>query len=159
MTFADPGDLGSGDVVTEAWVDQVRENFVSMLDFTSYTPTFTQSATVSKTVNHAFYIQFGFIVIGFVKMAATSAGTVSNAILGGLPTAHNLSINSPIGWGYFQDSGTDVKTGILVTAAAAGGTTAKIQRDAKADTLGTASDSVAVASGDILGYSFIYQAQ
>ncbi len=55
------------------------------LTFTDYTPDWTQSATITKTVNWARYTQFGKLVIGTVKMTATSAGTANNKVLVGLP--------------------------------------------------------------------------
>jgi hypothetical protein len=50
-----------------------------------YTPTWTQSATITKTVNWARYMQLNDLVIGSVKMTASSAGTANNKILIGLP--------------------------------------------------------------------------
>jgi hypothetical protein len=46
-----------------------------------------------------------------------------------------------------------------VTQGVAGGTVCNLQRDGKAATLGSASDSMAVASSDNVGYTFIYKAQ
>jgi hypothetical protein len=50
-----------------------------------YTPTWTQSATITKTVDWARYMQLNDLVIGSVKMTASSAGTADNKILIGLP--------------------------------------------------------------------------
>jgi hypothetical protein len=159
MTFAVPTDLSSGDILTEAWVDQVRDNFTALSTWSSFTPTFTQSATITKTLIHGYYVQLGDLVIGHVKMTATSAGTVNNEIRVGLPVAHDLAANSPIGDFWFQDAGTDVKIGSLVTQGAAGGTVCNLQRDTKAATLGSTSDVVTVASSDSVGYTFIYRSQ
>ena len=52
-----------------------------------FTPSGTQSATITKTVNFARYCQFNKLVFGSVKMTATSAGTANNKVLVGLPVA------------------------------------------------------------------------
>ena len=52
-----------------------------------YTPSWTQSATITKTVNWARYSQFNKIVHVSIKMTATSAGTANNRVLVGLPVA------------------------------------------------------------------------
>lgn len=55
------------------------------LTYADYTPTWTQSAAITKTVDWARYTQFGKMVMGSIKMTATSAGTANNKILVGLP--------------------------------------------------------------------------
>jgi hypothetical protein len=50
-----------------------------------YTPTWTQSATITKTVNWARFTQLNKLVQGSIKMTASSAGTANNKILVGLP--------------------------------------------------------------------------
>jgi hypothetical protein len=159
MTFANLPDLSPSDIFTAAHTDQIRDNFIAMSTWASYTPTLTQSATVTKTVNHALYIRLGDLVIGFVKMTCSSAGTASNGIRVGLPTAHNLVGDSVIGVGHFQDITADINVGELWTAGAAGGTTAMIVRDNSTGEVGTASDPNTIASGDVIAYQFMYQAQ
>lgn len=63
----------------------------------SYTPTWTQSATITKTTDWARYTQLGKWVQGSIKMTASSAGTANNKILVGLPvtaSANNFIIGS-----------------------------------------------------------------
>lgn len=55
--------------------------------WTTYTPTFTQSATITKTVNYAGYIRVGRMVKGTFHMTASSAGTAANIIQVGLPVS------------------------------------------------------------------------
>lgn len=65
----------------------------------TYTPTFTQSATITKTVNWARYMQFNKLVVGSVKLTASSAGTANNKILVGLPvsaSANNFIIGEAV---------------------------------------------------------------
>jgi hypothetical protein len=52
-----------------------------------YTPSWTQSATITKTVNWARYTQLGKWVQVSIKMTASSAGTADNKILVGLPVS------------------------------------------------------------------------
>jgi hypothetical protein len=65
----------------------------------SYTPSWTQSATITKTVNWARYTQLGKWVQGSIKMTASSAGTANNKMLVGLPvnaSADNFIVGSMV---------------------------------------------------------------
>jgi hypothetical protein len=55
--------------------------------WTDYSPSWTQSATITKTVNFARYCQFNKLIFVSLKMTATSAGTSNNKILVGLPVS------------------------------------------------------------------------
>jgi hypothetical protein len=70
----------------------------------NYTPTWTQSATITKTVNWARYMQFNKLVCAQIKMTASSAGTANNKILVGLPV--NASSNNYLmgSYTYFDES-------------------------------------------------------
>jgi hypothetical protein len=78
-----------------------------------YTPTWTQSATITKTVNWARFTQLNKLVQGSIKMTASSAGTANNKILVGLPVGASTN-NFIIGQMTFMDdsSNTDVQTTI-----------------------------------------------
>lgn len=71
--------------------------------WTSFTPTLTQSATVTKTTNHAKYIVLGKWMSVVVDMTVTGAGTANNAIVIGLPVAIPLT-QYAIGSGFVYDS-------------------------------------------------------
>lgn len=160
MTFAVPDDLATGDVFPEAWADQVRDNFTAMSTWATYTPVLTQSATITKTVNHAYYIRLGDLIIGFVKMTPSASGTLNNAVLSSLPVAHALSIDSTVGLMYYFDNGTANRAGTVQTNDVAGTTAVKFISAGDSIAFG-ASGSVMtqVASGDILDFTFIYRAQ
>lgn len=64
----------------------------NLLSWQNYTPTWTQSATITKTTNWARYYQLNKLVTVSVKMTATSSGTANNAIKIGLPV--NASSNN-----------------------------------------------------------------
>lgn len=57
----------------------------------NYTPTWTQSVAIAKTVNWARYVVTGKWVQVSIRMTATSAGTASNKILVGLPIPANAN--------------------------------------------------------------------
>lgn len=76
----------SGQVLTAATLNTIGAASVS------YTPTFTQSVTINKTVNIARYWQFQKLVLVQFSLTATSNGTAGNAIVVGLPlTASNFA--------------------------------------------------------------------
>lgn len=84
------GSFVSGQVLTAAELNAAGT-------WQSYTPTWTQSATITKTTNWARYMEFNKIIVGSVKMTASSAGTANNKILVGLPvsaSANNFIIGS-----------------------------------------------------------------
>lgn len=91
-----------------SWGVQVNANFDAVYDdvlaklgvWSTYTPTWTQSATITKTVTRSEYVQLGKIVTGVVSLSATSAGTASNAILITNPVTAKWASNTPVGAGY-----------------------------------------------------------
>lgn len=93
------GSFVSGQVLTAAELNAAGA-------YSDYTPTWTQSATITKTVNWARYSQFNKIVTGSIKMTATGAGTSNNTILVGLPVSAS-SNNYVMGTGiYISATGT-----------------------------------------------------
>lgn len=79
-----------------------------------YTPSWTQSATITKTVNWARYSQFNKLVFVSIKMTASSAGTANNVIKIGLPVAAS-SNNFLMGTAVWSSSGaTPTSRGLYV---------------------------------------------
>lgn len=67
----------------------------------TYTPTWTQSATISKTTTTSVYRRVGRRYSGNISMSATSAGTATNAIKVTTPaTSASSSISVGQGWYY-----------------------------------------------------------
>lgn len=83
----------------------------------TYTPTWTQSATITKTVTEARYTQVGKTVTVKVNLVATGAGTAANAMIVSLPVTAAAS-GGYIGSGAFQDASVGTY-GIVVTLATA----------------------------------------
>lgn len=154
--------------------------------YQSYTPTWTQSATITKTVNWARYTLLNKLVIGSIKMTASSAGTSNNKVLVGLPvaaSADNFIIGKMV---LFDDSQTSdsVSDSFLVfcessttmsfyvshffssTAASITVQTDDLNYPTTDVRLGqnyttianTARTGFAVASGDIMWIQFMYEA-
>lgn len=122
--------------------------------WTSYTPTFTQSATITKTVGYARWMRVGRTVIGGFHMTATSAGTASNAIRVGLPvTAGALPNDLGIGSGYVADVSSPqnyiASLGVITTTA--------VGFIVAAGYVGS-SVAMTIASGDIVTGQFMYEA-
>jgi hypothetical protein len=99
------GTFASGQVLTAAELNTAGA-------MQTYTPTWTQSATITKTVNWARYTQLNKWVYGSIQMTATGAGTVNNKILVDFPV--NASANNFIvGTAYFSDA--SASPGAMVT--------------------------------------------
>jgi len=148
-----------------------------------YTPSWTQSATISKTVNWARYTQFNKIVMGSVKMTATSAGTANNKVLVGLPVAasSNNFIVGTMNYGdasssnlttlpfnaYYESSttisffvGRTETNSTSMTLPDINGGPAGSERFGQNYTnrLGSSVTGITVASGDIIYVQFMYEA-
>ncbi len=127
--------------------------------WTSYTPTLTQSATVTKTVSYAKYEKIGRLVYVQISLSITGAGTVNNAIIIGVPfTAGTALIN---GSGYLADTSAGTNYPFIVVQAS---TTTVTLLDSTQGTGGVflgqtgAAMSAALASGDGIQCSFFYEA-
>lgn len=78
---------------------------------TGYTPTLTQSGSVTKTVTVADYVQLGKFVTVWFHLAVTGSGTTNNAVLVGLPVTANTTHASSameLGSGEILDNGTNL---------------------------------------------------
>lgn len=148
--------------------------------YTAYTPTWTQSATITKTVNWARYVQIGKFVNGSIKMTASSAGTANNKILVGLPVAASAN-NFIIGQMMFFDDSTNTdlvitvpcfyessttmsfahyqifSSALRITPSGAQGTTNRFGQNFT-DGAGDSVTGVTVASNDVIYVQFAYEA-
>ncbi len=130
------------------------------LTYTDYTPTWTQSTTITKTVNFARYTQFGKMVHVSVKMTATGSGTATNNIAIGLPVTASAN-NFVMGSAMHLDESTandDIRTFIAVY-----NTSSSVIFMNTASFNGThqyfgVNQSITIASGDVMWMSLIYEA-
>jgi hypothetical protein len=80
--------LSSGQILTAATMNSIGAAWES------YTPTLTQSSTVTKTVTYAKYTQINKLCIVNVRLDVTGAGTAANSVVVGLPlTSASANIN------------------------------------------------------------------
>lgn len=152
------GTFVAGQVLTAAELNSAGS-------WSTYTPTFTQSATITKTVNWARYMQLNDLVIVNLKMTASSAGTANNEIKVGLPV--NASANNFLmGTMLFMDdsfSGDPVSFSIAVydsTSAVKFRRPAADQSEELADYVGLTASGQAftIASGDAIWVQLTYEA-
>lgn len=122
-----------------------------------YTPTFTQSATITKTVNWARFTQLNKLVQVSIKMTASSAGTADNLILVGLPV--NASTNNFLMGQAINFTTVNFARYIVFESATAVKFTTSFAAASSASFHGlTAGDGVTVASGNIYYLNFAYEA-
>lgn len=122
--------------------------------WTSYTPTFTQTATITKTIGRAAYIKIGRLVIADVTMTATSAGTAAAQIRVGLPVTAAAGTPSSCS-AYFYDTSATTRyclSGFAITTSALA-----FVHDTGGSGVFGSSPGVTVASGDIVGYTVMYE--
>jgi hypothetical protein len=127
-------------------------------DWTSYTPTLTQSATVTKTMTYAKYVKVGRMVTVQGVLAVTGTGTASQPIIIGLPVTSASSLTSQtIGTGYVLD----VSAGAQYLAHAIFATATSIYLLPSTGTAGSALGSsvmtAALASGDTVAINVTYE--
>lgn len=162
MAYTAPRTWVTGELVTAAMLNaNVRDNqnaaFPLGVDaWTAYTPTLTQSATVTKTVTYAKYQRVGRTITVNMIMSVTGAGTASNNILIGLPVASAAAGNITSGAGFIGDSSAALNyTGAAVLAST---TTVGIVANVGAGFLGASAMTAALASGDSVGLFVTYEA-
>lgn len=126
--------------------------------WTAYTPTLTQSATVTKTLNYAKYARSGNTVFVQLAMTVTGAGTGANAVLIGLPVAAaNAASLACWGVGTIYDASANLAyKGVAVVSSS---TAASIWASSTSvNALGVADFTAALAVGDIVDLSIMYEA-
>jgi hypothetical protein len=125
--------------------------------WTDFTPTLTQSATVTKTVTYARYVKIGRLVVANVRLAVTGTGTAANNVVFGLPVAAASNNGRPWGTGeIFDASAVLLYHGVAISLST---TTIGIRATtgSAGTLLGAGSFTAALASGDDIGYSVMYE--
>lgn len=123
--------------------------------WSDYTPTLTQSGTVTATVNFAKYVDVGNIRFIDVSLSVTGSGTGSNVVTVSIPSSA-ASTGATVGSGYFYDtSASGYLTFIVETASS---TTVKFMASGggtstNKDFLGAGTPfQSALASGDLIKF-------
>lgn len=128
--------------------------------WTSWTPTVSQSSSVTVTVTYAKYMRIGRLIIGTFQLAVTGSGTSSNAIgVSGLP-ATPAQASLIIGSGRIWDNSATTWYGADLYSHTSGATLAfHVSSAASSDPrLGVFSMTAGLASSDILTGTFQYEA-
>jgi hypothetical protein len=147
------GTFTAGQVLTAAELNSTGA-------WTSYTPTWTQVATITKTVNWARYMQLGKLVEVHIKMTASSAGTAGGLILVGLPVTASAD-NRLMGIGTIAAASSNNEKPLFSIFSSS--TTVRFrsviddasQLNALSD---NAPNSFTIASGDIINCKLTYEA-
>lgn len=164
MPYSTPRTWITGEVVTAAEFNQeIRDNLgaiapLGAAGWTSYVPTLTQSATVTKTVNYANYYKVGRLVVVEGSLGVTGSGTGANGVIVGLPVvAVYAGSFMVVGSGYINDS----SAAIVYCGVAALTSTATVAfyptTNASGTFLGQSGFSAALAAGDVVSYSLAYE--
>jgi len=119
----------------------------------SYTPTLTQSVTVTKTINSARYARIQKIVTCDILLTCTSAGTAANGVVVGLPIAAS-GTQRLVGTGFIYDASTAIVYN--VSAITASSTT--VQFFYQTATGWGFSPNIALALNDQIRILFTYEA-
>lgn len=120
----------------------------------TWTPTVTQSGTVTCTVNTATYFEFGSLVVAWFMLTVTGSGTVGNNVSVSLPVTSATSTSQPVGPGYVDDASGPLKyAGSWVL-----GSTTTVLLDVHAGATGTfgTSPAIALAASDVIRGQLIY---
>lgn len=165
MAWSTPATWVAGAVLTAAQLNaQLRDNlnaaFPLAVDaWTAYTPTLTQSATVTKTVTYAKYQRVGRLIVVQGNLAVTGAGTAANAVTVGLPVTAAVGGFMVVGSGYIQDAsaGAVNYSGIAVLASTTTMVFANAQGAATNGLLGVGGFAAALAAGDVVTYAATYE--
>lgn len=147
----------AGETVTAANLNAQLKDFAGGFGaWTSYTPAWTQSTTITKTTNYAKYARIQKTVFCQVQLIATGGGTGGNAISVALPVTAAYSAALCIGSGSFYDaspSGHYAGAAILLSA-----TTVGIYTSASTTAAVGSTPSLTVATGDQIFLSLMYEA-
>lgn len=124
----------------------------------SWTPTVTQSGSVTVTITYARYIVLARLVVVQARLAVTGTGTAANAIIiGGVPSviepANSGAATYVIGAGLVRNTGTAFNGGVL---AAVGVSDWRFIQAGNNNFVGIA-PSFALASGDEIGFEASYE--
>lgn len=145
--------------VNPAMVDIMGNHFIpNDKVFRDWTPTITQSVSVSGTITYARYITLAQVAIVQARITISSAGVANNAIvIGGQPSViehgNTDSGQSIIGSIIIFDSGTAIYHGALLSL---GATDWRGMSDGSGSYIGIV-PNFALASGDAIGIQAVYE--
>lgn len=124
----------------------------------SWSPVIDQGATtnIAKTINGARYVQLGKTVIGMFQLTLTAAGTASAYVVVSTPVAAAYGANNSCGSAHIYDASTSTGYGAKILLQNT--TTMYFVGDWSTNSVWGISPNIALASGDIIRGSFMYEA-
>ncbi len=132
-----------------AWQDVVIEGA-----WDSWTPTMTQSGSVTFTNTRSRYVRQGRLITMQAAMDVTGSGTSGNDIIvGNLPVTAAAAAGM-VGSFYYLDSGSTIYSGTVLGSTT---TTLKFFVSGNGNAMGT-NPAFACASGDLLRFEVTYEA-
>lgn len=163
MAYTTPRTWVTGELVTAAMLNQqIRDNenaaFPLGVDaWTTFTPTLTQSVTVTKTVVYGKYQRIGRLIVAQVFLTVTGAGTAGQFIIVGLPVAAVYNTQpQEVGTGtVFDTSANQAWKGPAILQGAS--TVFFRATGASTSVLGAADMTLGLAVGDNVSYSVMYE--
>ena len=167
-----PGSPFDGQVIYETdtnralvWNGSAWDILSEMGAWTTYTPGLSQSVTVTKTVNHARYMQVGKTVMGSVYMTATSAGTGGFTMRSSFPVApvasiynNTQSFGATIGSGGFYKASSGAQYNFSVQCIGGGSDSLAFYADGTGGSMFGQFPAVTIASGDHIFFNYMYEA-
>jgi hypothetical protein len=123
--------------------------FVELGTPQTWTPTVTQSGSVTATINEARFIRQGRAVDAWFNITATASGTAGNVVTVSLPVAydgHATFVN--MGAGIVFDSSTTTR--YMCSLEATSTTTISFVHDASGNSAWGVLPNLAIANGDVL---------
>ena len=163
MPWSVGANVSTGDVLTASRYNQdVIANLTELAPFmaawTSWTPTIAQGVTtnIAKTVAYAKYVLVGKLAIANVRLDVTGTGTAGSSLTISLPSAITSASTSPrLGGAHIFDSSTTTRyTGQAEWATT---TTLCFVGDWSSNSSWGVNPNLAVASGDQIGFSVMYE--
>jgi hypothetical protein len=154
------GSPTTGDTVPATWFQGVQDNF-ELVDpwgqWTSYTPTLGQPGNVTKTVTYARWMRIGRLIVCRVQMVSTAVGITANAITVSLPVT--AAVAGPfVGEFGAVDTGTANYFGIAYLNSTTTVAGLHTSGSGAGNAIGTGTAAFALASGDVVYASFMYEA-
>lgn len=153
--------ISTGDLITEAYLDSIADYINGTVGFigSTYTPTLTQSATVTKSLSYCGYTKIGRRIFGTCVLVATGSGTSTNNIVLGLPAAIAAANgNAIIGDGWLGDTSSGLFYPFKMLYNTSTTCLLYMHSGTTFTPLGSTGFTAALANTDVISFTFNYEA-
>jgi hypothetical protein len=157
VTYVDPTTViaSATDVSAALWNQDVRDNITAISEWSSYTPTVTQSGAVTMIVNYSKYRWYGGTAEVIVHMTANGSGSSGSAILVSLPVDSAVAALS-VGVGLVSDADSGLHYPAQMITNTATQVAFHRMDSATAGIIGV-DPAIGLASSDILRFTIRYE--